>query len=162
MTDETLELSRQEKKIGTVGQWEPLTVPLSRTVPIPKSGRDSCKSAESQDLNATVPLSQKAVVGDPLAALRRRGVSIRREGERLFVSPPERVTDEVQAFIRANRAAILDGLSVEHADGLVKGGWYGAASVAWVVDADAACGREERPAERLPAPRVVPGGIFHA
>lgn len=125
------------------------------------------KPAEGQNVKkvttliSPVPRSEDDVA-DHLSWLSWKGVSIRREGERLFVSPPERVTDEVQAFVRENRAAILEGLSVEHADGLVKGGWYGTAAVAWVVDADAACGREERPAERLPAPRAVPGGIFHA
>jgi len=48
---------------------------------------------------------------DLLQALRTEGLNVQVDGERLLVSPAERITEEIRAMIRTNKAALLEALS---------------------------------------------------
>ena len=45
-----------------------------------------------------------------LAALRRRGLTVRADGERLIVSPSQRLNDDLRAAIRATKPGLLAAL----------------------------------------------------
>ena len=58
---------------------------------------------------------------DVLGTLHAKGLTLLAEGDKLLVSPSARITDEIRATIRANKAALLEALSQSETDRGVQG-----------------------------------------